>query len=80
MGNQPVEQTGEQETDNVAAGGAEQNADAAGKAGEYRNAHGSQYNIDQNGNGAALAAQCGEGTEHGKGLHGERHGHGNLDP
>ena len=79
-GQHPIEQAEKEKACQVAAGGAKQDAGAGGKLGEDGQARRTQDKIEQDGRGAALAAQQGEHTEYGKGLHGKGNHGGDLDP
>ena len=58
----------------------EQRADAAGKLGEYRQAHGAEQNVGQHGEKAAPPAQQEQDEEHRERLQRKGHGGGNADP
>ena len=76
----PHHQGDEEKADEIAAGDPGKPADAAGKAGEHRQAHRSQQQVDQHGQGTQLAPQDAHRQENGKGLQGKGHHRGDGDP
>ena len=77
---QPVERAAEDEADDISAGGAGYGGDTALEPREHRQPDHTHEHIHHDRGKAALAAEEQQRRENGKGLHGERDGHGNAQP
>ena len=81
MGDCPEYERGKDEADDVASGRSDEPSDAAREAGEDRESHHAEREIDEDGEGAVLSAEQSDRAEDAEGLEGERDGtDGDGDP